>query len=174
MDIFAEHGIPGIIGLFFNGIFAADYIIGLDGVGLGVTGGGLNGNWAQLYRQLGFIGACMGYSFVVSYILAFAIDKIPGLRLRVSDHAELLGTDDDQMGEFAYDYVEVRRDYLAWTPAKGNQAASDQVASADLLGVKQHSEMIDGRDPNENGFSTGHHGIAKSEREAAENAGHVS
>lgn len=172
MDIFAEHGVPGIIGLFFNGFLAADYIIGLDGVNTGLAGGGLNGVWEQVYKQLAFIVACMAYSFVVSVILAFVINKIPGLRLRVSEQAELLGTDDDQMGEFAYDYVEVRRDYLAWTPAKGHQTQSDHVASTDQFGVKQHSEMLDGRDPNENGLSNGHHGsgIEKSDREMARNA----
>ena len=40
------------------------------------------------------------------------------MHLRASEEAELLGMDDDQLGEFAYDYVEVRRDYLAWTPAQ--------------------------------------------------------
>ena len=30
---------------------------------------------------------------------------IPGLRLRASEQAEILGIDDTEMGEFAYDYV---------------------------------------------------------------------
>jgi Amt family ammonium transporter len=30
---------------------------------------------------------------------------IPGLTLRCSEEAEILGTDDSEMGEFAYDYV---------------------------------------------------------------------
>jgi Amt family ammonium transporter len=30
---------------------------------------------------------------------------IPGLRLRASEDAEILGIDDAEMGEFAYDYV---------------------------------------------------------------------
>jgi hypothetical protein len=30
---------------------------------------------------------------------------IPGLRLRTSEEAEMLGIDDAEMGEFAYDYV---------------------------------------------------------------------
>lgn len=30
---------------------------------------------------------------------------IPGLRLRASENAEILGIDDAEMGEFAYDYV---------------------------------------------------------------------
>lgn len=30
---------------------------------------------------------------------------IPGLRLRTTEEAEILGIDDAEMGEFAYDYV---------------------------------------------------------------------
>ncbi len=30
---------------------------------------------------------------------------IPGLRLRATEQAEILGIDDAEMGEFAYDYV---------------------------------------------------------------------
>ena len=51
--------------------------------------------------------------------IAALINFVPGLKLRASEEAELLGLDDDQLGEFAYDYVEVRRDYLAWTPERG-------------------------------------------------------
>lgn len=30
---------------------------------------------------------------------------IPGLRMRATEEAEILGIDDSEMGEFAYDYV---------------------------------------------------------------------
>ena len=122
MDNFAEHGIAGMVGLIFNGFFAADYIIGLDGVSTGlINGGWLNHNWKQLYIQVAYVVACTAYSFVVSAGIAAVVNLIPGLKLRASEEAELLGMDDDQLGEFAYDYVEVRRDYLAWSPAtEGN------------------------------------------------------
>jgi Amt family ammonium transporter len=55
--------------------------------------------------------SCTGYAFVMSTILAYGINLISGLHLRTSEEAELLGMDDDQLGEFAYDYVELRRDY---------------------------------------------------------------
>lgn len=117
MDNFAEHGVAGMVGLIFNGLFAADYIIGLDGVSTGlINGGWINHNWKQLYIQVAYVVACTAYSFVVSAAIAGAINLIPGLNLRASEEAEMLGMDDDQLGEFAYDYVEVRRDYLAWTP----------------------------------------------------------
>jgi ammonium transporter, Amt family len=110
-----------MVGLVFNGLFAADYIIGLNGVSTGlITGGWLNHNWKQLYIQLAYIIACTAYSFIVSAVIAFGVNLVPGLKLRASEKAELLGMDDDQLGEFAYDYEEVRRDYLAWTPERGD------------------------------------------------------
>lgn len=107
LDVFAEHAVGGMVGLVFNAFFAADYIIGLDGVNTGVAGGFINHNFKSLYIQVAYIVACTAYSFVVSAIIAKAIDLVPGLHLRASEEAELLGMDDDQHGEFAYDYVEV-------------------------------------------------------------------
>jgi Amt family ammonium transporter len=118
MDVFAEHGVAGMVGLVFNGFFSADFIIGLDGVNTGMTGGWVNHNYKQLYIQVAYIVAVIGYTFVVTTIICVVVNYIPGLHLRASEQAELLGMDDDQLGEFAYDYVEVRRDYLAWTPVK--------------------------------------------------------
>ena len=110
MDNFAEHGIHSMVGLLFNGLFAADYIIGLDSVSTSLTNDDwLNHNWKQLYIQFAYVVAC------IAYLISF----ITGLNLRASEEAELLGMDDDQLGEFTYDYVDVRRDYLAWTPEKG-------------------------------------------------------
>jgi len=179
MDVFAEHGIAGIIGLIFNGLFAVDYIIGLDGVNTGVTGGWLNQNYKQLYIQVAYICACASYAFVMSTILAYLINIVPGLKLRASEEAELLGMDDDQLGEFAYDYVEVRRDYLAWTPArtdnideKGSEGMS-HVTLCDRYGIAEHSNMINEQDPDTES-SNGHkhtgiggdrHGVAAEEKE---------
>ena len=72
-------------GLFINGLLGADYIIGLDGVNNGLTGGALTGSPEAIYKQIAYIAACTAYSFVVSAILAFSINKIPGLHLRASE-----------------------------------------------------------------------------------------
>jgi Amt family ammonium transporter len=161
MDVFAEHGIAGMVGLFFNGIFGASYIIGLDGVNTGkIPGGWIEHNWKQLYMQIAYIIACTVYAFVVSAIIAKAIDMIPGLKLRASEEAELLGMDDDQLGEFAYDYVEVRRDYLAWTPATMDpQDSNADVPQGDRHGIAAHSEMLEGKEPSESGSGNEHTGI---------------
>ncbi|KAG0126823.1 ammonium transporter AmtB-like domain-containing protein [Tuber indicum] len=153
MDVFAEHGIAGMVGLIFNALFGADYIIGLDGVNANYVGGFVNKKWKQLYIQLAYIVACTAYTFVVTTLICFIIDKIPGLKLRASEQAELLGMDDDQLGEFAYDYVEVRRDYLAWTPAKEHHDANSPVTAGDRHGIAAHSQMIDGHRPQHSGSS---------------------
>lgn len=165
MDVLAEHGMAGVVGLIFNALFAADYVIGLDGVNTGIiTGGWLNHNYKQLYIQIAYIVACAAYSFVVSAILAVIINYIPGLHLRASEEAELLGMDDDQLGEFAYDYVEVRRDYLAWTPAKDEpEPVESNVNPEDRHGIQEHSDMITGHAPGggrNSGSADGHNGHA--------------
>lgn len=175
MDVFAEHGIAGMVGLIFNALFGASYIIGLDGVNTGaINGGWLNHNWKQLYIQIAYIAATTAYAFVMSAILAYAVNWIPGLHLRASEEAELLGMDDDQLGEFAYDYVEVRRDYLAWTPAKGDPVDQEhQIPQGERHGIQQHSQMLEGKEPSESsgnehtGIGGDRHGIAyeKADRE---------
>jgi ammonium transporter, Amt family len=52
----------------------------------------------------------MGYSFVGTCAILFVMNLIPGLSLRCSADAEIIGTDDAEMGEFAYDYVEITRE----------------------------------------------------------------
>lgn len=50
MDVFAEHGVAGIVGLLFNALFGDDSIFGLDGVNTGTpTGGWVIHNWKQMY-----------------------------------------------------------------------------------------------------------------------------
>lgn len=156
MDVFAEHGVAGMVGLLANAFFAADYIIGLDGVNTGlINGGWLNHNYKQLYIQLAYVLAATSYAFVMSAILAYIINYIPGLHLRASEEAELLGMDDDQLGEFAYDYVEVRRDYLAWTPATDQPRDGEtELRLGDRHGISEHGDMLEGRTPS-NGNSSG-------------------
>jgi Amt family ammonium transporter len=146
-------GIAGVVGLIFNALFAADYIIGLDGVSTGVINGGwINHNYRQLYVQIAYVLACMGYSFVVSAILAYVINFIPGLHLRASEEAELLGMDDDQLGEFAYDYVEIRRNYNSgfenFFPAtEGHSGEPGEHIVSPQHGSQEHSNMIHGTSP---------------------------
>jgi ammonium transporter, Amt family len=143
LDVFAEHGVGGMVGLLFNAFFGSSTIIGLDGVNMGFIGGFLDSNWRQLYVQIAYIVACTAYAFVMSAIIAKLIDFVPGLKLRASEEAELLGMDDDQHGEFSYDYVEVRRDFLAWSPHQQEQT-SDGVKITPQHGIEEHANLANG------------------------------
>ncbi|KAI1076629.1 ammonium transporter [Whalleya microplaca] len=108
LDIFAVHAVGGVIGNVLTGIFAADYIAALDGF-TEIPGGWINHNYVQLGYQIADCVAGFSYSFVLTCIILFVINLIPGLSLRVSPEKEDMGIDDDQLGEFAYDYVELQR-----------------------------------------------------------------
>ncbi|KKA31143.1 hypothetical protein TD95_000573 [Thielaviopsis punctulata] len=140
LDVFAEHTIGGIIGLIFNGLFADENVIALDGVNNTMPGGGIDHHWPLLYKQIVYILAGCAYSFVVSYIIALTIDLIPGLHLRLDSHSELLGCDESLHGEFAIDYIEVRRDYLAWTPGTA-EPAIDGVCPPAQVGIPTHLDL---------------------------------
>jgi ammonium transporter, Amt family len=177
LDILTEHGLAGIIGLLFNGLFAANYVIGSDGVNAGVVlGGWVDRRFKQLYVQIAYILAAAAWSFVISYILALAINYIPGLHLRASDEAELMGLDDDQLGEFAYDYVEVRRDYLAWTSPKDVSGENQEIPRHERHGINQHRDMLTAKpivsDGSEHtGIGGDRHGVAAMEAEQEKHDG---
>lgn len=150
----------GILGLLANAFFGATYIIGLDGVNTGIIlGGWINHRYKQLYIQVAYILAAAGWSFVMSLIIAYLINYIPGLHLRASEEAELLGMDEDQLGEFAYDYVEVRRDYLAWTPSQRQARGEEQnIPQHQRYGINEHSDMLNEKSTSE-GDSDEHTGV---------------
>lgn len=104
LDIFATHGVGGIVGNLLTGIFAQASVAGFDGI-TKIGGGWLDRHFIQLGYQLADSAAGFGYSFTVTTIILWAMHFIPGLRIRSSEEAEILGIDDAEMGEFAYDYV---------------------------------------------------------------------
>ncbi|KAI1356956.1 ammonium transporter [Xylaria sp. FL0043] len=111
LDIFAVHAVGGFVGNILTAFFAADYIAHLDGVSV-IKGGWLNQHWIQLAYQLADSVAGGVYSFGGTCIILFVINLIPGLKIRASEEAEILGIDDAEIGEFAYDYVELTREVL--------------------------------------------------------------
>ncbi|KAI5926791.1 ammonium permease [Camillea tinctor] len=111
LDIFAVHAVGGLAGNICTGFFAADYIAHLDGVTV-IEGGWLNQHWIQLAYQLAD-SVCGGvYSFGGTCIILFIMNWVPGLKIRASENDEILGIDDAEIGEFAYDYVELTREVL--------------------------------------------------------------
>ncbi|MCJ1461540.1 ammonium transporter Amt1 [Pseudocyphellaria aurata] len=140
LDIFAVHAIGGFVGNLLTGVFAANYIAHLDGV-LVIDGGWLNHNYIQLAYQLADSASGFAYSFGGSCIILFIMNLIPGLGLRASEEAEVLGMDDAEIGEFAYDYVELTRDVV-------NGDALDEVES------KYSGDRGSPMDPQEKAFSS--------------------
>ena len=87
-----------------TGLFAQASVAGFDGITV-IPGGWLDHHYIQLGYQLADSCAGFGYSFVMTTIILWIMHFIPGLRLRASEDSEILGIDDAEMGEFAYDYV---------------------------------------------------------------------
>lgn len=109
LDIFAIHAVGGLVGDLCTGLFAADYIAHLDGSTV-ISGGWLNRHWIQLAYQLAAGAAGFAYSFFGSILILFLLDSTPGFKLRASEEDEIIGIDDAELGEFAYDFVERSRD----------------------------------------------------------------
>ncbi|OBG86519.1 ammonia channel protein [Mycobacterium sp. E136] len=75
LDVVGVHLVGGLIGTLLIGFFASETMPGATN-GL-FYGGGLE----QLWKQAVAAGAVMAYSFVVAYIIAFAIKKTMGIRI---------------------------------------------------------------------------------------------
>ncbi|KAF8993626.1 ammonium transporter AmtB-like domain-containing protein [Cyathus striatus] len=104
LDIFASHAIGGMVGNILTGLFAQASVAGFDGI-TEIPGGWLDRHWVQLGYQVADSVSGFAYSFVMTTIILWIMHFIPGLRLRTTEEAEILGIDDAEMGEFAYDYV---------------------------------------------------------------------
>lgn len=137
LDIFAVHGVGGLVGNILTAFFATNYIASLDGVS-SIKGGWLDHNWMQLPIQLAdsFSGGC--YSFVGTCLILFIMNMIPGLTLRATEEAEILGIDDAEIGEFAYDYVELTREVLNDVDAEGGSVFSSEHP---VMGGEYHPPM---------------------------------
>lgn len=75
LDIFAIHGVAGIVGSLLTGIFS--------NMEYSSNGGWVDGNWIQFAYQLLGCTVTSVYVFVLSTVLLYLIDYIPGLHLRI-------------------------------------------------------------------------------------------
>ena len=89
LDVVAVHLVGGIVGTV---------MIGFVGVDVGLFNGGGS---EQLIKQIIGAGAVLGYSFIATLIIGYAIDKTIGLR--VSKEVEVEGIDLKQHAESAYE-----------------------------------------------------------------------
>lgn len=69
-----------------------------------IKGGWLNRHYIQLGYQLAGCVSILAYAFTVTAVLLFVMDRIPGLKLRISEEAEHSGLDDFEIGEAIMEY----------------------------------------------------------------------
>lgn len=95
LDVIAVHLVGGILGAILLGFFADTKVNSLGADGLFFGGGS-----KLLVNQFIAIGATFAFSFIVTYVVARIIDATIGLR--VSAEEELVGLDQSQHAEAAY------------------------------------------------------------------------
>lgn len=128
--VFKLHGIGGMCGSFFTGIFATQKISMLDGAT--AAGGGIDGNGIQVAKQLAEIAAISSYSFIVSAILLLILKYIPGMHLRVSGEGEMMGLDldqfcDEQIGDWSF-FEEMQKQGVLHGLPEESQLSSGRVS----------------------------------------------
>ena len=94
LDVVGVHLVGGVLGALLIGLFGTAMVNGANGVFY-------KGGWTLMGHQVLAVAAVVGYSFVVTYILAFILDKTMGLR--VSEEDEDAGLDLSQHAETAYE-----------------------------------------------------------------------
>ncbi|KAK4981299.1 hypothetical protein LTR66_010094 [Elasticomyces elasticus] len=103
-----------------------------------IAGGWLNHHWIQLGYQLADSFAGGAYSFFGTLLILYTIDFIgrflPALRLRVSEDDEVLGIDEVEIGEFAYDYVELIREVRPMDTEDESESRQSSAAHAPIIG----------------------------------------
>ncbi|KAK4706011.1 ammonium transporter, Amt family, partial [Phenoliferia sp. Uapishka_3] len=108
IDIFATHAVGGFIGACLTGLFADSRVTGFDGTE--IDGGWINRHWVQLGWQIAGAVTTIVYTFGATMIILVVLDHIPGCSLRVSTYEEIIGLDESQHGEFAFDFTHLHRD----------------------------------------------------------------
>ncbi len=95
LDVIAVHLVGGLVGSILLGFFAD-----ASATGFGFDGVFFGGGADLLIDQLVAVGSALGYSAVVTFIIAKAVDAVSGLR--VDEQAEEMGLDLSQHAETAY------------------------------------------------------------------------
>ncbi|MCE2509556.1 MAG: ammonium transporter [Alphaproteobacteria bacterium] len=80
LDVFAVHGLGGIVGALLTGVFAVEAIGGTPGL--------LEGNPGQVWTQAYGILATIIYCGIVSFVLLKVIDLVIGIRVKEEDERE--------------------------------------------------------------------------------------
>ncbi len=94
LDVFACHGVGGMIGTILCGAFAASAVNGVSGL--------IEGNVRQFLVQCAGVAICGVYSFVVTYVMLKVINVFTPVR--VPEEVERTGLDVALHGETAYEF----------------------------------------------------------------------
>jgi len=104
LDIFALHGVGGYVGDVLTGFFAASFVPALDGKsGTTYAGGWWDRQWKQMGYQLAAATVCAAWSFAITCILLFIINRIPYCHIRAAEEDELMGLDAKYFSDVDYD-----------------------------------------------------------------------
>jgi Amt family ammonium transporter len=98
LDVVGVHMVGGMVGALLTGVFATTAInpAGADGA--------FYGNVLQLGKQAVAVGVTLGYSFVLTLVICFVVDKLVGLR--ATEEEELTGLDLTEHAEVGYSFAE--------------------------------------------------------------------
>ncbi|MFV8366187.1 ammonium transporter [Flavobacterium sp. XS1P27] len=94
LDVFACHGVGGMVGMLLTGVFASKTVNSVVGDNQGL----IFGDATLFLNQLTALVIVSVFAFTASYFLFFIVNKITPLR--VSEEKEELGLDISQHGEF--------------------------------------------------------------------------
>jgi Amt family ammonium transporter len=97
LDVVAVHGVGGVTGLLLTGLLASSAANPAGGDGLFYGGG-----FALLGHQVLAVLVTIAYSGGLTLALAWAVQKVIGLRAQRDD--ELMGLDEAEHAETAYDH----------------------------------------------------------------------
>ena len=97
LDVVGVHLVGGITGCLFIGFFSTSSVNSLAWNGVFYGGG-----WGGLIKQATGAGAVLAYSFIVTLILGFILDKTIGFR--VARDAEIEGVDLTEHAESGYEF----------------------------------------------------------------------
>ncbi|MFI8085560.1 ammonium transporter [Kitasatospora sp. NPDC086009] len=122
LDVVGVHAVGGAIGSLLVGLFATG-TVGQTAKGL-FYGGGLE----QLGKQAMGVAVVAAYSFVVSWLLAKAIDSTVGFR--VAEEVEVAGIDQAEHAESAYDFSALGAGPARMTAAVVAESTSGPAARA--------------------------------------------
>ncbi|ANB13333.1 ammonium permease MEP3 [Sugiyamaella lignohabitans] len=102
LDVFAVHGVGGLMGTILTGVFAT------TSIDADIRSGGLIDGKILLLLHQTIVGSVTGiYAFFMSIIVLVLIKSAPNLHLRVRGDQELAGLDLTEHDEFVFDHEEL-------------------------------------------------------------------